>query len=224
MALKIFLSVIWILFGAIVLALLENSGIMLGAIPAALLMFGFVTVFLAIWGKIKININKRVVIIVAVISLVIVVGLFAIFVMNLMFGSVDNPTVNLINALEEGRYKKAEEAIRAGADVNTVIVGRPLIFGYDEDKFVNQLSFLLKHGANVNARTKYGRTPLHEAALNGEIKTVKFLIASGAKINARNNKGNTPLYYAETKLIGAPAKTAVHVKIAKLLKKHGATY
>ncbi|MDR2459370.1 MAG: ankyrin repeat domain-containing protein [Deltaproteobacteria bacterium] len=53
----------------------------------------------------------------------------------------------------------------------------------------------IKAGANINAKDKYGNTPLHKAAaamfINSEV--VRALINAGANVNARNNSGLTPL-------------------------------
>ena len=51
---------------------------------------------------------------------------------------------------------------------------------------------LLRKGADVNARSKKGRTALMVAAQRGHTETVKVLIAAGADVNARSNKARLP--------------------------------
>ncbi|MCL2104127.1 MAG: ankyrin repeat domain-containing protein [Kiritimatiellaeota bacterium] len=51
-------------------------------------------------------------------------------------------------------------------------------------------------GANVNAKDVFGRTPLHWAAICGNIEAIKFLVSQGADVNARDSKGYTPLHQA----------------------------
>jgi ankyrin repeat protein len=51
---------------------------------------------------------------------------------------------------------------------------------------------LLRKGADVNARTAAGATPLH----GGEKEIAEFLIARGADVNARDKDGKTPLHVA----------------------------
>lgn len=74
--------------------------------------------------------------------------------------------------------------------------------------------FLIRKGADVNARSKWGRTPLHETAHYGKVEVARLLIAKGADVNARTTKGReTPLYSAVDK---------DHLEIAKLLIASGA--
>ena len=48
---------------------------------------------------------------------------------------------------------------------------------------------LLAKGADVNAKDKYGWTPLMLAALAGRADTVRTLLANGAHVNAKWNGG-----------------------------------
>lgn len=55
----------------------------------------------------------------------------------------------------------------------------------------------VKGGARVDARDKYGRTPLHLAASdNPNSKIIQALVRLGADINARDEDGLTPLHLA----------------------------
>ena len=51
---------------------------------------------------------------------------------------------------------------------------------------------LLDRGADINARSNDDRTPLHNAAQDGNIQVVLFLLEHGADVNARDNLGDTP--------------------------------
>jgi ankyrin repeat protein len=70
----------------------------------------------------------------------------------------------------------------------------------------------LAGGADVNAREKWGVTPLHWAANWGHKEIAEILIAAGADVNAKDHNDYTPLDFAN------------HLKrteIADLIRKHG---
>ena len=54
----------------------------------------------------------------------------------------------------------------------------------------------LAAGVDVNAKDKYGLTPLHHAAWQGRNEIVELLIANGADVNAKDVDGGTPLHEA----------------------------
>lgn len=47
-----------------------------------------------------------------------------------------------------------------------------------------------------DTRSRTGDTPLHIAALNGNVLAVELLLTEGAELNARGEGGMTPLHYA----------------------------
>ena len=66
-------------------------------------------------------------------------------------------------------------------------------YKFEHPKEVVEL--LLRHGADVNAKTNKGVTPLHIAVLSN-IEIIEMLIRYGADVNAVDGEGNTPLHYA----------------------------
>jgi hypothetical protein len=57
---------------------------------------------------------------------------------------------------------------------------------------------LIEHGANVNAVSSSGETPLHSACYSGVVTNLDFvelLLVEGADPNAQNHMGRTPLMY-----------------------------
>jgi len=48
----------------------------------------------------------------------------------------------------------------------------------------------------IGSRNIFGSTPLHAAAENGMLKTVKKLLEKGAEVNAVDLRGSTPLHFA----------------------------
>jgi ankyrin repeat protein len=72
---------------------------------------------------------------------------------------------------------------------------------------------LLAHGADVNAKNKFGCTALMMAAVEGHADIVQALLSQGADVNAKDNDGYTALLAAEQ--MG-------HKEIVRMLKKDGA--
>merc|ERR1712078_113458 len=68
-------------------------------------------------------------------------------------------------------------------------------------------------GAEVNAKSEYGATPLHWASQEGYTDIVKLLIEKGADVNAKDEEGKTPLNWASE---------GGHTDIVKLLVEKGA--
>jgi len=57
----------------------------------------------------------------------------------------------------------------------------------------DSIKALIASGADVNARSKVGRTALMWAADKGDADSIKALIASGADVNAKDENGTTAL-------------------------------
>jgi ankyrin repeat protein len=115
----------------------------------------------------------------------------------------------------------------------------PLHFAVSSDSKDTQgiVEILVKNGADVNARIRDGKTPLHVLVKNSEesVKTetatgftmssvekssgksiAEFLIASGADVNAKDRWGNTPFDYIVLFHLNS-------MKLADLLIAKGAT-
>jgi hypothetical protein len=72
---------------------------------------------------------------------------------------------------------------------------------------------LLESGADLNARSRTGRTPLHEASIHGALKVVRLLLEHGADVEAKRNDGKTAFQEAAEQ---------GHDEIVELLREHGA--
>ena len=79
------------------------------------------------------------------------------------------------------------------------------------DGDLEKVKGLIEQGADVNAKDKYGYTPLHFAVGNGYPKIVEVLLKNDAKVNAKNKNGITPLHLA-----ACNGRT----EIVELLKQH----
>ncbi|AEO55723.1 hypothetical protein MYCTH_2299842 [Thermothelomyces thermophilus ATCC 42464] len=75
---------------------------------------------------------------------------------------------------------------------------------------------LLEHGARVDIRDAYGRTPLHWAAEAGHGAVVRLLVEAGANINAASDDGLKPLG-AVAKLLESADGTQAHAGVLKVL-------
>lgn len=79
---------------------------------------------------------------------------------------------------------------------------------------IGELLSLCGRYADINMRTREGRTALHLAASNGHVSTVRFLHQTGAIIDLTDNKGYTALQLAAGN---------GHLNVVKLLLTAGAT-
>lgn len=90
------------------------------------------------------------------------------------------------------------------------------------------VSLLLAKGANSNATTYWGKTPLHCAAYKSHTKGTYVEIADllfrhGANINQEDNYQSTPLYMTTMTKLDEPTKARkLHVNMIKFLLDHGA--
>ncbi|KAH7109488.1 hypothetical protein B0J13DRAFT_663639 [Dactylonectria estremocensis] len=71
-----------------------------------------------------------------------------------------------------------------------LLIKRPKI----RRKHIAKLSF--PKGAEVDAKDRYGRTPLSYAAWNGHMAIVQWLVKSGARVDSKDEIGGTPISYA----------------------------
>jgi len=90
------------------------------------------------------------------------------------------------------------------------------LIGEDLESYGNiaVVELLLSHGANVNAKDRYGCTPLYDALFEGCLDVMELLIEHGAEVNAKNDEdGGTVLH---------EAAYSGDLEAVKLLISHGA--
>ena len=61
---------------------------------------------------------------------------------------------------------------------------------------IQAMRILVELGADVNICDKLDRTPLHLAAIHGEVEIVRMLIDAGADVNVQDEDGWTALQWA----------------------------
>jgi ankyrin repeat protein len=89
------------------------------------------------------------------------------------------------------QYQAIELLLDSGADATD-----PDLFHFAVSLGTNDaIKLFLTHGADINAKNKDGRTPLHFVAISGDPK-VALLIAQKADVNVRDKDGKTPLELA----------------------------
>ncbi|MEM7397217.1 MAG: ankyrin repeat domain-containing protein, partial [Verrucomicrobiota bacterium] len=82
--------------------------------------------------------------------------------------------------------------------------GRTALHRAGQAGFIDIPTELLKHGADLEAASPDGETPIFDAAFHGRPRTVELFAQQGANLEAKNKKGETPLFAA---IRGADAET-----------------
>jgi len=106
---------------------------------------------------------------------------------------------SLIYAVREGRLERVRELISSyGLSYSKAwSEGYVLLCDAVENQHREVAKLLLTKGSKVNSKSKKPtNTPLHYAAINGDIEIVEMLLSRHANINAENKYGNTPLHNA----------------------------
>jgi len=102
------------------------------------------------------------------------------------------PDISIHDAAKKGNLEVIKEHLSAGVDIHSKderMGSTPLHFAVMYSRR-DAISLLISEGADVNAKNKYGDTPLHKSS----DFVVELLIEKGADINARNNRDETPLH------------------------------
>ncbi len=118
--------------------------------------------------------------------------------------ALDQGATPLMRAARSNDVAAMKALLEAGADakltmanggtVLTILAGtRPGTGANSAENLVSSLHLLVEHGAQVNAATASGDTPLHAAARAGSNAMVRALVELGANLEAKDKSGKTAL-------------------------------
>ena len=110
------------------------------------------------------------------------------------FSSVNDATIALWRAAQQGNTEQLRELLRRGADVTARHPdGGPALIKAAARGHSAMVQELLTAGAQVDSKDSEGWTALAWAAEFGRIETVKVLLSAGADPNSRNEAGGVPI-------------------------------
>lgn len=108
------------------------------------------------------------------------------------------PVTPLIRAARAGDVKEIGKLLRSGADPNFGggVNGWPPLIHAIHKKQIASMKALIAGGANIEATSRVGETPLMMASGYGDAAAVQVLLAAGANPEKRDNDDKTALDYA----------------------------
>lgn len=98
----------------------------------------------------------------------------------------------------EGDLASVKECVEKNPDLINKADGNgktPLMYASEAGN-AKMVSFLIKKGANIEAKQFDGKCALHFAAISNSCKIVKLLIEEGTNVNCQDNEGKAALHFA----------------------------
>jgi ankyrin repeat protein len=133
---------------------------------------------------------------------------------------------NLISATEIDDIDEIKALINQGYDVNyhKMEDGYTALMIAVSRGNVNIINYLIKNGANVNAKSKYGDTALIRASVWGRTIISKILLEAGANIDDQNSLDVTALIaaadYAQLNMIIFLIEKNANMELTNLIMKN----
>jgi hypothetical protein len=150
-------------------------------------------------------------------------GIAAVLVMSGEAFAQSDDAQAMVGAALNDRPDRIAELVASGVPVDASFMGMTalcMVAGYDDSQHLESAKALLKAGADVNRHCGPAqRTPLHDAALDGDVELARLLLANGADRNARTKFGRTPLDFATSP--PAPLKPPANSAAMALLLQGG---
>jgi uncharacterized protein len=119
----------------------------------------------------------------------------AAMVEKLLVAGANASDMALMTCSWTGNPETLKLLLDSGADPNSNEIRRgqtALMWALDQ-KHLEAARILIEHGADVNAQSKNGFTPLLFAAKHGDLATVRMLLHSGARVNDGTPLKNRPV-------------------------------
>lgn len=118
----------------------------------------------------------------------------------------------LVTAIKYKNLEAATLLIKNGSNVNAKVIydKTPLHYSVWSKEMI---SILLEAGADIDAVTNNGYTPLIYFTGHGKLEPIELLLQHGAKIDESTNEGETAVHYA---------CRVTHIDVVKLLIRYGA--
>lgn len=109
----------------------------------------------------------------------------------------------LITGAHDGKIDLVQNAIADGANINdnSELDNFTALHYAAQNGHSEIVDLLLMLGANVNATTSYGNTPLHQACIGDHVECVKLLLNAGARRDVINRDNYFPSDMTENKEI-----------------------
>jgi len=118
--------------------------------------------------------------------------------------------ISFHHAVERGNLERVKEHLNDGLSVNGEYGNGFIHLHFAGTK--EMATLLIEKGADVNAKSDDGITPLHGASSKGLTTVVELLISKGADVNAKKSGRVTALDFAISRK---------ETETANLLRKHG---
>ncbi len=129
----------------------------------------------------------------------------------------------IIIAAENGDVQRIESLLTAYPEMISITSrkGDAAIHAAAAQNQASAVRFLLDHGADVNIKGHWNRTPLHDAVHAAAVEVVQLLLQRGASTDAVDDRGQTPLQLAAAVLSPSQPESK---QILDLLKGSGSEY
>ena len=108
----------------------------------------------------------------------------------------------LFYAVENNYQNIVEYLLKNGANTEFQYNGETVLYYAAKKNKLDLVKELIRHKADIEAKDKYGATPLHLAVIHGHLDIIEYLLDNKYQVaftESTDKNGYTPLYYATWK-------------------------